>query len=98
MRDTAAPVPRIELRDVHKAFGPKRVLAGVSLKVMPGESLVVIGGSLERLQGRFVEVARAGEADHPLAIPGERHLPIWIVHRTRQGNLESLWPALKNWR
>jgi hypothetical protein len=63
-----------------------------------GSCLVVIGGSLERLQGRFVEVARAGEADHPLAIPGERHLPIWIVHRTRQGNLESLWPALKNWR
>jgi phospholipid/cholesterol/gamma-HCH transport system ATP-binding protein len=45
MRDTAAPVPRIELRDVRKSFGPKRVLAGVSLKVMPGESLVVIGGS-----------------------------------------------------
>ncbi len=46
MRDTSAtPVPRIELRDVRKAFGPKIVLAGVSLKVMPGESLVIIGGS-----------------------------------------------------
>ncbi len=28
-----------------KAFGPKQVLAGVSLRVMPGESLVIIGGS-----------------------------------------------------
>ena len=45
MRDTAAPVPRIELRDVRKSFGPKTVLAGVSLEVMPGESLVIIGGS-----------------------------------------------------
>ncbi|MDT7934236.1 MAG: ATP-binding cassette domain-containing protein [Sphingomonadaceae bacterium] len=37
--------PRIELRDVWKAFGSKQVLAGVNLKVAPGESLVIIGGS-----------------------------------------------------
>ncbi len=37
--------PRIELRDVRKAFGDKQVLDGVSLKVMRGESLVIIGGS-----------------------------------------------------
>ncbi len=37
--------PRIELIDVHKAFGENRVLAGVDLRVMPGESLVIIGGS-----------------------------------------------------
>jgi phospholipid/cholesterol/gamma-HCH transport system ATP-binding protein len=40
-----APTPKIELADVHKAFGGKPVLAGVSLRAMPGESLVVIGGS-----------------------------------------------------
>jgi phospholipid/cholesterol/gamma-HCH transport system ATP-binding protein len=45
MRDTALATPRIELRDVRKAFGGKRVLDGVSLKVMPGRSLVIIGGS-----------------------------------------------------
>jgi phospholipid/cholesterol/gamma-HCH transport system ATP-binding protein len=45
MRDADAPIPRIELCDVRKAFGDKTVLAGVSLKVMPGESLVIIGGS-----------------------------------------------------
>jgi phospholipid/cholesterol/gamma-HCH transport system ATP-binding protein len=37
--------PRIELRGVTKSFGGKRVLDGVDLKVMPGESLVIIGGS-----------------------------------------------------
>jgi len=37
--------PRIELRDVRKAFGAKQVLAGVSFKLMKGESLVIIGGS-----------------------------------------------------
>ncbi|QMW22330.1 ABC transporter ATP-binding protein [Sandaracinobacteroides saxicola] len=35
----------LSLRDVAKAFGPKRVLDGVTLSVGKGESLVVIGGS-----------------------------------------------------
>ena len=37
--------PKIELRDVHKAFGTNRVLRGVDLAVMPGHSMAVIGGS-----------------------------------------------------
>jgi phospholipid/cholesterol/gamma-HCH transport system ATP-binding protein len=37
--------PKIELKDVHKRFGPKVVLDGINLTIMPGESLVVIGGS-----------------------------------------------------
>ena len=35
----------LELRDVHKSFGPKQVLKGVNLDVAPGKSLVVLGGS-----------------------------------------------------
>jgi len=38
-------IPKIRLRDVHKAFGPKQVLDGINLDVMPGESVVIIGGS-----------------------------------------------------
>jgi len=38
-------VPKIRLRDVHKRFGNKVVLDGVDLDVMPGESVVIIGGS-----------------------------------------------------
>ena len=37
--------PKIEMRGVEKAFGPKQVLRGVDLSVAPGESLVIIGGS-----------------------------------------------------
>lgn len=37
--------PKISLRDVHKAFGPKQVLKGFNLDVAPGESVVIIGGS-----------------------------------------------------
>jgi phospholipid/cholesterol/gamma-HCH transport system ATP-binding protein len=38
-------VPRISIRGLRKAFGPKVVLAGIDLDVAAGESLVVIGGS-----------------------------------------------------
>lgn len=35
----------ITLQDVHKSFGPKRVLQGINLEIPKGQSLVVIGGS-----------------------------------------------------
>jgi len=35
----------IELRSLHKSFGPKPVLAGVNLTIAKGESMVIIGGS-----------------------------------------------------
>jgi phospholipid/cholesterol/gamma-HCH transport system ATP-binding protein len=35
----------IELRAVHKAFGPNRVLRGVDLTIASGTSMVIIGGS-----------------------------------------------------
>jgi phospholipid/cholesterol/gamma-HCH transport system ATP-binding protein len=38
-------VPKIRIRDLRKSFGAKRVLDGVDLDVMPGTSMVVIGGS-----------------------------------------------------
>lgn len=37
--------PKILMKDVHKAFGPKKVLQGINLEVKQGESLVIIGGS-----------------------------------------------------
>ena len=51
---TAAPEPAVEalkspihinLMDVHKSFGPKNVLNGLSLAVPRGQSVVIIGGS-----------------------------------------------------
>jgi phospholipid/cholesterol/gamma-HCH transport system ATP-binding protein len=38
-------VPRIRVRGLRKAFGDKVVLDGIDLDVMPGTSMVVIGGS-----------------------------------------------------
>jgi len=37
--------PKIEVKGLHKRFGPKVVLDGIDLTVQPGESLVIIGGS-----------------------------------------------------
>ncbi|HVR67729.1 MAG TPA: ATP-binding cassette domain-containing protein, partial [Verrucomicrobiae bacterium] len=37
--------PKIEIRDLYKSFGPKKVLQGLTLDVNPRESVVVIGGS-----------------------------------------------------
>lgn len=37
--------PKIRLKDVHKSFGDKKVLQGVTFDIMPKESVVVIGGS-----------------------------------------------------
>jgi phospholipid/cholesterol/gamma-HCH transport system ATP-binding protein len=37
--------PKIQLIDVHKSFGPKTVLDGVTLDIAPAESFVIIGGS-----------------------------------------------------
>ena len=40
-----APVPRIRVRGLCKAFGAKKVLDGIDLDVPAGTSMVVIGGS-----------------------------------------------------
>src|SRR3954462_11923786 len=40
-----ADTVKIRIHDLHKSFGSKVVLDGVSIDVAPAESLVVIGGS-----------------------------------------------------
>ncbi len=45
LEDSDQHLPMIELKDVNKAFGAKRVLAGFSLTVNEGETMVIIGFS-----------------------------------------------------
>jgi len=42
---SASAGPKIRMVDVHKSFGAKKVLDGVTLDVGAGESVVIIGGS-----------------------------------------------------
>ncbi|HEX2061350.1 MAG TPA: ABC transporter ATP-binding protein [Thermoanaerobaculia bacterium] len=44
-RRRAPREPFVEFIDVHKAYGPKQVLRGASLKVYRGEVVVILGGS-----------------------------------------------------
>ncbi len=41
----STPIPKIRMRGISKRFGPKVVLDGFDLDVMPQESVVIIGGS-----------------------------------------------------
>jgi phospholipid/cholesterol/gamma-HCH transport system ATP-binding protein len=43
--DASRIVPAIEFRDVHLAFDDKKILDGLSFKVMKGETKIVLGGS-----------------------------------------------------
>jgi hypothetical protein len=63
-----------------------------------GDCMVVVGGRREALLDLYDQVMLGAEADHPYAIPAERHLPIWIVHGPKFGTLQQFWPQLKNWR
>lgn len=45
MSTSPAQRPKLQLRDVRKAFGSKVVLDGITADIAAGESLVVIGGS-----------------------------------------------------
>lgn len=45
LQNNAAQIPKIELKDVCKSFGPKSVLRNLNLSVARSESVVVIGGS-----------------------------------------------------
>jgi len=42
---TDAPGPLVEAVDVHKSLGGREILKGINLKVFPGQTLVVLGGS-----------------------------------------------------
>jgi phospholipid/cholesterol/gamma-HCH transport system ATP-binding protein len=43
--DRARAIPAIEFRDVHLAFDDRKVLDGLSFKVLKGETKIILGGS-----------------------------------------------------
>ena len=73
---------KIQVRDLHKAFGSKIVLDGVDLDVRQGESMVVIGGSgvgksvlIKCIVGLLTPDAGAIEVDgEPVVGLGEKEL------------------------
>jgi phospholipid/cholesterol/gamma-HCH transport system ATP-binding protein len=73
-------LPRIRLRDVRKSFGDKLVLDGIDLDIMPGTSMVVLGGSgsgksvlLKCILGLIEPDAGSIEIDGTDVLPLPRH-------------------------
>jgi phospholipid/cholesterol/gamma-HCH transport system ATP-binding protein len=73
-------LPRIRLRDVRKSFGEKLVLDGIDLDIMPGTSMVVLGGSgsgksvlLKCILGLIEPDAGSIEIDGTDVLPLPRH-------------------------
>ena len=77
MRETP---PKIRLRELRKSFGDKLVLDGIDLDIMPGTSMVVIGGSgsgksvlLKCILGLLEPDAGSIEIDGTDILPLPRH-------------------------
>jgi phospholipid/cholesterol/gamma-HCH transport system ATP-binding protein len=75
-----SPTPKIRLRNLRKSFGEKIVLDGIDLDIMPGTSMVVIGGSgsgksvlLKCILGLLEPDAGSIEIDGTDILPLPRH-------------------------
>lgn len=60
-----------------------------------GEIVLVLGGSLQRLEQYFSHVEEAAVLHHPYAMPFENR-PVYLC-RDLKVPLKELWPKLKNW-
>ena len=100
-----SPPAKIQLTDVHKAFGPKVVLDGVDLTVGRGESVVVIGGSGTGKSVMLKCILGLLSPEHgSIRVDGEEIVGIGARHRARvlekfgmlfQGG--ALFDSLKVW-
>ncbi len=98
-------VPKIRLRNLRKSFGEKLVLDGIDLDIMPGTSMVVVGGSgsgksvlLKCIIGLFEPDAGSIEIDGTDILPLPRHEQ--EVIRSRIGMLfqnGALFDSLPVW-
>jgi hypothetical protein len=59
-------------------------------------TVVIIGGDEADNRRFFARLDRFGEADHPYAMPYERHLTVWIGREPTLDLLKA-WPSLKHY-
>jgi phospholipid/cholesterol/gamma-HCH transport system ATP-binding protein len=85
MKDSGHPF--ISIRRLEKSFGPKRVLRGVDLDVMAGETMVVLGGSGE---GKSVLLRHINGLEHPDAGA------VWVDGQNLNGLGEEALAAVRS--
>src|ERR671924_1271911 len=66
----------IQLIDVYKSFGPKRVLEGFTLEVREGETMVIIGYSGTGKSVAIKHIVGLLEPDAGDVIVDEKHVPL----------------------
>ncbi len=62
-----------------------------------GESIIVMDGRQEDLQGKFAEVRKVGSVYHPYSMPYE-HFDIFYCAGRQPPMLPEIWPRLKRWQ
>jgi hypothetical protein len=62
-----------------------------------GESMIVMDGRQEDLQGKFAEVRKVGTVYHPYSMPYE-HFDIFYCAGRQPPMLPEIWPRLKRWQ
>ena len=70
--------PLVEMRHIHKAFGGIHAVEGVSVSVMPGEVVGIVG---------HIGVERQGEPSHELSLIGRArcHLAVPFIQEPAHG-------------
>jgi hypothetical protein len=61
-----------------------------------GDVLIVIGDNRKRLEELFEQVEIGATYRCADCMPYEATKGVWVARRLRQGTLQSLWPAIKN--
>ena len=90
MADAAARGPKIEVRDLEVSYGDHRALKGISLKVLPGEILGVIGpaksgkSTFLKCINRTIELVTGARMKGTVRIDGEDVRGIRNVHGLRR--------------
>ena len=60
-----------------------------------GESVIVMEGRQEDLEGRFASVEKAAHVEHPYSMPYE-HFDVYYCRGLKMP-LKEIWPQVKNW-
>ena len=85
-----------------RALGLPRVICGHNAWFTwgpgspPPQIIVAVGPDRQDLEAAFEDVRAGAEFDHPLSMPYERHLTIWVCRRPR-APLDQVWPQVKHY-
>ena len=91
---TTATTPLVELRDIKVSFGGLHAVDGVSLSLMPGEVMAVVGGNGAGKSTLMHTIAGAHPADSGEILVGGNPVSIANPRDARQHGIEVIYQRL----